>query len=168
MKPLDRDVRIFNTQRARPIDREAVERAVTVALDAAGFGAELAIHFISARRSALLNERHLQHQGPTDILTFDHGSTPARLSGELFICVAEAVRQAAEFKTNWQAELVRYVIHGILHLSGYDDRDPGRRRVMKREENRLVALCVMVRRPRPAAGGRSVPKARTRRIASRP
>jgi probable rRNA maturation factor len=52
--------------------------------------------------------------------------------------VPEAVRQAAEFGTTWEAELLRYVIHGILHLRGYDDLEPAKRRVMKREENRLV------------------------------
>jgi rRNA maturation RNase YbeY len=60
------------------------------------------------------------------------------LHGELFICVEDAVRQAREFGTNWQSELVRYAVHGVLHLLGYDDLKPDLRRTMKRAENRLV------------------------------
>ena len=60
------------------------------------------------------------------------------LNGEAFICVADAVKQAREFKTSWQSEVVRYAVHAVLHLRGYDDLQPARRRVMKREENRLV------------------------------
>jgi len=142
VKAPDRTVLIVNGQRDRPVSRAVVRRAVMEVLDDAGLDAELGIHFVTARRSALLNDRHLRHEGPTDILTFDHGSTPERLYGELFICVAEAVRQAEEFGTTWQAEVLRYVIHGLLHLRGYDDLDPTRRRIMKREENRLVARCL--------------------------
>jgi probable rRNA maturation factor len=61
-----------------------------------------------------------------------------KIHGEIFICVDDAIKQAKEFKTNWQAETVRYVVHGVLHLLGYDDLKPDLRRKMKREENRLV------------------------------
>jgi rRNA maturation RNase YbeY len=50
----------------------------------------------------------------------------------------EAQRQAIRFRTTWQSELVRYVIHGILHLIGYDDHQVARRQKMKCEENRFV------------------------------
>lgn len=123
-------------------------RVVNGVLDEAGLSAELGIHFIGPRESALLNERHLAHEGPTDILTFDQGSTPDSLRGELFICVAEAERQAKEFRTPWRQELLRYVIHGILHLRGFDDLDPAKRRIMKREENRLVRKWVSLPRNR--------------------
>jgi rRNA maturation RNase YbeY len=69
-----------------------------------------------------------------------HGVTRPTLHGELFICVDEAVLQAKNFKTSWQSEIVRYVVHGVLHLLGHDDLKPGLRRKMKREENRLVRL----------------------------
>ena len=62
----------------------------------------------------------------------------ASLQGELFVCLDDAVKQAKEFKTAWQSELTRYVIHGLLHLRGHDDLKPAARRVMKKEENRLL------------------------------
>jgi probable rRNA maturation factor len=49
-----------------------------------------------------------------------------------------AVAQSREFGTDWRAELVRYVIHGLLHLLGHDDREPAARRRMKRVESRLL------------------------------
>ncbi len=61
-----------------------------------------------------------------------------QLHGEIFICIEDAVRQAREFRTTWQSELVRYLIHGVLHLIGYDDLTAADRHVMKREENRLL------------------------------
>lgn len=63
----------------------------------------------------------------------------ALIHGELFVCLDEAVGQSRRFKTIWQSELVRYLVHGVLHLIGHDDRLPAARRQMKREENRLLA-----------------------------
>jgi probable rRNA maturation factor len=112
--------------------------------------AELGIHLVGAREMTLVNETFLQHEGATDVITFDHNEpvkprpartpAPPSLHGELFICVDDAVSQAKEFDTNWQSEIVRYVVHGVLHLLGHDDLKPALRRKMKREENRLVRL----------------------------
>jgi len=63
---------------------------------------------------------------------------PALLHGEIFICVEEAVRQARRFGTTWQSELVRYLVHGLLHLRGFDDSRVRERRRMKKEEDRLL------------------------------
>ena len=107
---------------------------------------ELCFHFVTAAEMARVNWQFLQHEGSTDVITFDHSNAergtrnaePAALQGEAFICVADAMKQAEEFKTTWQSEVVRYAVHAILHLCAYDDLEPAKRRVMKREENRLV------------------------------
>lgn len=101
---------------------------------------ELGITFVSPREMARINQDFLQHTGSTDVITFDHADAfdPAGLHGELFISVADAIEQAREFHTTWPEELTRYVIHGILHLRGFDDLTPAKRRVMKREESRLL------------------------------
>ena len=107
--------------------------------------AELGIRLVGAREMARVNWQFLQHEGSTDVITFDHSEAASQapeaalqLHGELVICVDDAVEQAKEFQTNWQSEVVRYVVHGVLHLRGYDDLRPELRRKMKREENRLV------------------------------
>jgi rRNA maturation RNase YbeY len=58
--------------------------------------------------------------------------------GDVFICVDVAVEQAREFRTTWQEELARYIVHALLHLCGHDDLAAAPRRRMKQAENRLV------------------------------
>jgi probable rRNA maturation factor len=60
------------------------------------------------------------------------------VQGDLVICLDEARRQARVFGTTWQAEVVRYLVHGLLHLRGHDDLEPDARRRMKRVEDRIV------------------------------
>ncbi len=66
----------------------------------------------------------------------DSGSA---VRGDIFICVDEAVRQANVFETTWQNELVRYLVHGVLHLVGENDVTSEQRRKMKKRENLLIA-----------------------------
>jgi len=100
----------------------------------------IAIHLVGADEITNLNENFLHHSGPADVITFDYiaDSSPGCLAGEIFICVDEAIAQARRFRVSWQAEVVRYAIHGLLHLQGYDDQAPGLRKKMKRRENRLL------------------------------
>ena len=88
----------------------------------------------------LLNESFLHHQGPTDVISFDYyeKGPPGELWGEIIVCTDEAILQARRFRTTWQSELVRYIVHGILHLNGYDDRVPKERNRMNRAENGLL------------------------------
>ena len=72
------------------------------------------------------------------MITFDHDDSGEKLHGEFFICPEVAVAQAREFRTSWQEEIVRYCVHGLLHLRGYDDVRAADRRKMKREEDRVV------------------------------
>lgn len=140
---MSRTLSMQNRQRVRRVDTRLLRR---LTLDVLGKelnirSFELAIHLVGAKQMARLNWDFLQHEGSTDVITFDHSEgTPAagELQGELFICLDDAVKQAREFRTTWQSELTRYVIHGLLHLCGHDDLSPEPRRKMKREENRLV------------------------------
>jgi len=61
------------------------------------------------------------------------------LHGEIFVCVDEALLQARRFRTTWQSEVVRYIVHGVLHLCGYSDQTSRERQQMKRAENQLLA-----------------------------
>jgi len=89
---------------------------------------------------ARLNEQFLGHAGSTDVLTFDYqeGAAPGGWCGEIFVSVDDALASAPRFRASWQLELARYLVHGVLHLRGYDDRRPAARREMKREENRVL------------------------------
>jgi rRNA maturation RNase YbeY len=96
---------------------------------------------VDAHEMTSLNETFLRHQGSTDVITFDYAErrrAPGPLEGEIFVCWEEARKQARRFGVMWQTEIVRYIVHGVLHLSGYDDKRPSARAQMKREENRLL------------------------------
>jgi probable rRNA maturation factor len=103
---------------------------------------ELCLHLVDAVEMERLNDKFLDHIGPTDVITFDHRqleSNPnAHLHGEIFICVDVAIKQAREFETTWKQEVVRYLVHGALHLHGHDDHDAPLRRVMKRAEDKFL------------------------------
>ena len=132
---------IANRQRTKKINKRLLKQITSELLVELKISeVDMGIALVSAKEMAAVNWQFLQHEGATDVITFDHESTRTKLHGELFICVDVAVTQAKEFKSSWQSELVRYVVHGVLHLLGYDDLKPALRRKMKREENRLVRL----------------------------
>jgi probable rRNA maturation factor len=185
---MSRTLSIRNRQRVRRIDT-ALLRRITLHVLKTQLGVtkfELAIHLVTAPEMARVNETFLNHKGSTDVITFDYSvnsfrvprsgfrvgahsnelktqnSEPrTRLHGELFICVDDAVKQAREFRTTWQSEIVRYVIHGLLHLRGYDDLKPAARRQMKVAEGRLLRE-VIERFPLAKLGTRN-PKPGTRK-----
>lgn len=133
-------LQLRNRQRARRVNTPLLRAALLdwLANDLRANGWELCVHLVGPREMARLNWEFLRHEGPTDVITFDHLPVPDPdlLHGEIFICVAVAVEQSARFKTTWSTELLRYAIHGVLHLRGHDDHEPADRRRMKRAENR--------------------------------
>ena len=154
-------VLVIKRARTVPVDVKQLRQLISALLDEllALEHFELGLHLVRAPEMARINEAFLNHAGPTDVITFDHSDLVGddvrslknksklvpphvgsydSLTGELFICYDVARTQASEFKTTWPEELVRYVVHGVLHLQGFDDHRPADRRVMKREENRLL------------------------------
>lgn len=132
---------LSNRQRTHKINLPWLRELATVLLaELGGPEATLEVNLVSPAQMARVNQDFLQHEGPTDVITFDYGTggQDAPLHGELFICPAVAVTQAAEFGTDWRSELVRYLIHGLLHLRGYDDQEPAARRKMKQAEGRWL------------------------------
>jgi probable rRNA maturation factor len=153
-------VTIANRQRVRKINLRLLKKIANVLLAELEIQkAEIGICLAAAPEMTRLNETFLKHKGSTDVIAFDYGfgvppsggkfsKKSARanrlkpelrtLDGEIFICVDEAVLQARKFGTSWQSEVVRYLVHGVLHLLGFDDLSAGARRKMKREENRRM------------------------------
>ncbi len=140
-----RVVRFFNRQRALALERK-LWRQVARGLLEEWLGRreyELGVHFIGAAEMAGLNETFLGHEGSTDVITFNHQENGGgHLCGEIFISVDDALVHARRFGVRWPREVTRYLVHGVLHLEGFDDTDPASRRVMKRRENKLLKeLC---------------------------
>ncbi len=91
---------------------------------------EIFIWLISDRRMALLHRKFLGQSGPTDVLTFQHG--------EIFISVDTARRHARAFGNSLLRELKLYIVHGLLHLHGFDDQSPVEARRMKNAQEKIL------------------------------
>src|SRR5713101_4173558 len=117
-------VSISNPQDSVPIDRARLRRAVSAVLEGEGIkDAEISLAFVDNATIHQLNKRYLQHDEPTDVLSFPLSEPDARrLAGELVIGAEVAKAQAESRGHTVEAELALYVIHGLLHLCGYDDK----------------------------------------------
>ena len=92
--------------------------------------ATLSIAVVSDRAIRPLNRRYLQHDYATDVLSFLLDSGPGWLDGEIIVSADTAASQAPQYDSSAEAELLLYVIHGALHLVGYDDTTPAERKRM--------------------------------------
>jgi len=119
--------------------RRVIRTLLLEVLNQPRFGLEIQI--VGAKEMTRLNETYLRHRGITDVIAFDYAD-PGQpgLQGEIFVCLPEAKTQARRFRVTWQRELVRYLVHAVLHLSGYDDRTPVQRREMKRAEDAALRI----------------------------
>jgi rRNA maturation RNase YbeY len=135
-------VRFFDRQRTVLLDRMRWRRLAKGLLeDCLGRREyEMGVHFVGAAEMTRLNETFLGHEGSTDVITFNHQQDEKKghLYGEIFISVDDALIHARRFRVRWPSEVARCLVHGLLHLEGFDDADPRSRRVMKRRENRLL------------------------------
>lgn len=86
-----------------------------------------------------VNRQFLQHDYYTDIITFDY-SRGRRISGDIFISLDTVRSNAEQIGVEYKTELLRVIIHGVLHLCGIDDKGPGEREIMEDNENQALSL----------------------------
>jgi len=99
---------------------------------------DIAYIFCSDQRILEVNKQYLNHDYYTDIITFDY-SEGAVISGDIFISVDTVKSNSEEFGVSFEDELLRIIIHGILHLCGQDDITPELRKEMIRKENQALS-----------------------------
>ena len=99
----------------------------------------ISIIFCSDNYVLDINQKYLQHDYFTDIITFDYCEGD-RLSGDLFISVDSVRENSVEFGTEFKDELNRVIIHGLLHLVGYDDHAEKDIKLMRSKENYYLSL----------------------------
>jgi probable rRNA maturation factor len=129
-------VAIACPQETVSVDRGAMRQLVRTVLDGEGVGdAEISLAFVDNATIHQLNLRYLNHDEPTDVLSFPLNEPNARkLAGELVVGAEVARSQAEERGHALEAELALYVIHGLLHLCGQDDKTPEGARAMRERE----------------------------------
>ena len=100
---------------------------------------DISIIFCSDNYILNVNQQYLQHDYFTDIITFDYCEGD-RLSGDLFISVDSVRENAIEYETDFVEELNRVIVHGLLHLIGYDDHTDEDIAMMRKKENYYLSL----------------------------
>lgn len=100
---------------------------------------DIAYIFVDDEKILEVNKQYLQHDYYTDIITFDYSEENV-ISGDLFISLDTVRTNAQQVDATYEEELLRVIIHGILHLCGIDDKGPGEREIMEAAENKALAL----------------------------
>jgi probable rRNA maturation factor len=158
-----------------PVALQRVRRLAQSVLRAEGVrDALISIAFVTPRTIARLNRRHLGHAGPTDVIAFGFAPPGARragrrgtgqsggLIGDVYIAPSVARRNAARWGVGIREEVSRLVVHGVLHVIGYDHPDADRTAspMWERQESLLRRLRT---RPAPEKGERRKEKGDKRR-----
>jgi rRNA maturation RNase YbeY len=86
-----------------------------------------------------INRQYLKHDYYTDVITFDYSEND-KLSGDIFISIDTVKTNAEKFKTDYHEELHRVMIHGILHLCGYEDKTQAGKKNMREKEDELLTV----------------------------
>jgi probable rRNA maturation factor len=133
-------IAIASPQDTVPIDRKQMREIVRVVLEGEGStDAEISLAFVDNATIHTLNKRYLDHDEPTDVLSFPLSEPPARkLAGELVIGAEVALAQAQERGHDVQVELALYVIHGLLHLCGWGDKSESEAAAMRGRERHYL------------------------------
>ena len=95
--------------------------------------------FCSDEKILEVNREYLRHDYYTDIITFDNSESD-RIAGDLFISLETVKSNAEKFGTQYEEELSRVIIHGILHLCGQADKTPTDSAIMKQKEDAALTL----------------------------
>ena len=87
-----------------------------------------------------INQKYLDHDTYTDIITFDSSEEPGAVEGDIFISIDRVKANAAKFRKHFDDELHRVLIHGVLHLLGYPDKSPREKSLMRKKEDAYLSL----------------------------
>lgn len=128
-------VEIADEQDAHVVTYERLIAAVKQILGEAGYtSGEVSIAIVDDAAMHTLNRQYLQHDYPTDVLSFVLEEDETRLIGQLIVSADYAAREAPTFGWTTDDELLLYTIHGALHLVGYDDLEPDLKAEMREQE----------------------------------
>ena len=155
-------VRVSSSQKTLRVPRRRIAELVAHVIAAqGGESAEVDVAVVGREEMASLNGRFLGRRRPTDVLSFDlSGAGPGPRVAQIIVCSDVARAEAAARGLAPQHELLLYVVHGLLHLLGYDDQAaPAADRMHQREEALLAEFLDRSRGGRPGRPGAESRKA---------
>jgi probable rRNA maturation factor len=131
-------IAISNQVKSCRIDRRLVRRAIRLILKRAGIEtAEISVAIVTDATIAELHEQYLGDRDPTDVLSFPLEKDDRHLEGEIVVSAETALKWADRIGWSPENELLLYVVHGTLHLVGYDDQTPSARKKMRQAEKTI-------------------------------
>jgi rRNA maturation RNase YbeY len=129
----------FSNDTNQPLTFSPEDYAISVCHHLTISDYEIDITFIDGDKMIEMNTQYKQHNYDTDILTFDlTDDDDDTLQGDIYISVSEAHRNATEFNESVERELKLYIIHGILHLLGYDDTNEAAKEKMDATQTAIL------------------------------
>lgn len=133
-------VAITNRTKECRVDRHLVRQAVLKILEKAGIETgEISVAIVDDATMAELHQRYLHEEGPTDVLSFPLEEGEGHLEGDVIVSADTARRWSERIGWPPEHELLLYIIHGTLHLVGYNDRTPAERKKMRQVERNVLA-----------------------------
>lgn len=125
------------------LDRPTIEAAVRAAASLGDcLDCRVGVRITNDEVIHQINREFLHHDYPTDVISFPYALAVPVVEGELIVSIDTAVVQAAEAGWSIAEELLLYVIHGTLHLVGYDDVDDSDRAAMRTAESKAMLLLL--------------------------
>lgn len=138
-------IQLFNHQRAHRVAKRWLEKIAAAALPACMAAAksdhppllsleEIEVSIVSDSKISKVHADFLGDDSPTDVITFHHG--------EILISADTALRQGLDHQQSMDQELALYLVHGLLHLAGWEDEDPEEQAAMHRLQEKILASTI--------------------------
>jgi probable rRNA maturation factor len=141
-------IEIANQQSRHKVPQQLLRKAARAVLQGEGIQtATISLAIVDDPTMHQLNREYLKHDYPTDVLSFVLDRDGSNLDGEIVVSADMAASRCPEFGWSAQDEITLYVVHGMLHLIGFDDHSPAdRRRMRLKEQEYLRKLKIVVKR----------------------
>jgi rRNA maturation RNase YbeY len=122
------------------INREKIIILISNFIHKEGYGIKkIEYNFISKDKMLNINKKYLSHKTETDIITFDYTDFK-KIEAEIYLCYSIIKKNALENRQSAENELVRVIIHGVLHCMGYNDKSKNKKKLMTDKENIFLKL----------------------------
>jgi rRNA maturation RNase YbeY len=121
------------------IEEKKVSDWISSSIETLGFNlGNISLIFCNDEYLKKINIQYLNHDYFTDIITFDY-SKKSSVSGDLFISIDRVKENAKDNNVDFMNELYRVIIHGVLHLCGYNDKTEGEKKMIRKKENEFIS-----------------------------
>ncbi len=132
------DAEIADRQQELMVDAGLVWQALRTAAEVEQHDAGLSVAVVNDAEMRRLNNQYLARDETTDVLSFPYGGDEDRIEAEVVVNASEAIRRSADLRHSAHDELLLYLVHGFLHVAGYDDLEPEPAARMRERQRQIL------------------------------